>query len=72
MASKTKANVTVAAQAQAEAGMKFTVEKLRENCRQLFGVSTSTFIGATYGMTGKYTVEEMRTHIEKWGKKGVK
>lgn len=72
MANKTKVNATVAAPAQAEGGTKFTVEKLRENCRQLFGVSTSTFTGATYGMTGKYTVEEMRSHIKKWGEKGVK
>ncbi len=50
---------------------KFTVEKLQANCRELFGVSTSTFAGATYGMTGKYTVEEMKNHIEAWKKKGV-
>ena len=49
-----------------------TLEKLRLNCRRLFGVSTSTFDGATYGLTEKYTVEEMRAHIEAWKKKGVK
>lgn len=58
--------------AGAGAAPKYTVEKLRLNCRKLFGVSTSTFAGATYGMTGKYTVEEMKTHIEAWKKKGVK
>lgn len=58
--------------ASTRAAQKFTVKKLQANCRQLFGVSTSTFAGATYGMTGKYTVEEMRTHIEEWKKKGVK
>ena len=51
---------------------KFTLEKLKQNCRELFGVSTSTFSGATYGMTAKYTVEEMKKHIEDWKKKGVK
>lgn len=57
--------------AQKRIVQKFTVEKLKENCRELFGVSTSTFVGATYGMTGKYTVEEMKAHIEAWRKKGV-
>lgn len=70
MANKIKETVDTPAQAGAEA--RHTVEKLRENCRRLFGVSTSTFAGATHGMTGKYTVEEMRTHIKEWGKKGVK
>lgn len=50
---------------------KFTIEKLQENCQKLFGVSTSTFVGATYGMTGKYSIEEMKTHIETWKRKGV-
>ena len=52
--------------------MRDALEKLRLNCRRLFGVSTSTFDGATYGLTEKYTVEEMRAHIEAWKKKGVK
>lgn len=51
---------------------QFTIEKLKQNCIELFGVSTSTFCGATYGMTGKYTIEEMKTHIESWKKKEVK
>lgn len=51
---------------------KYTVEKLGKHCRELFGVSSSTYAGATYGMTGEYSVEEMKTHIEKWGKKEVK
>ena len=51
---------------------KYTLERLRQNCRSLFDISTSTFDGATYGMTGKYTVEELRAHIENWKKKGVK
>lgn len=51
---------------------KFTVERLAANCRQLFGVSSCAYAGATYGMTGEYTVEEMKEHIEKWKKKEVK
>lgn len=52
-------------------GKKFTIEKLKENCRQLFGVSTSTFAGASRGMAGTYTIEEMKAHIEAWKRKGV-
>lgn len=51
---------------------KFPIEKLAANCRRLFGVSSCTFAGATYGMTGEYTVEEMKKHIEKWLKQEVK
>ena len=71
MATTSKKTVE-AAPAQGKAVKKYTVEKLQANCRQLFGVSTSTFAGATYGMTGTYPVEEMKAHIEAWGKKGVK
>ena len=69
MTSKTKG---AEAPAKAGAAPKFTLEKLRLNCRRLFGVSTSTFDGATYGLTEKYTVEEMRAHIEAWKKTGGK
>ena len=56
----------------ATAPVKYPLARLRRDCRKLYGVSTSTFDGATYGMTGKYTVEELRAHIENWKKKGVK
>lgn len=71
MAARGKATV---GQATVETGAapKYAIAKLQENCRQLFGVSTSTFAGATYGMTGKYTVNEMRAHIEAWKKREVK
>ena len=72
MATRHKAAMVTRAAPKETAASKFTVEKLRVNCHKLFGVSTSTFAGATYGMTGKYSVEEMRAHIEAWKKKGVK
>nr|DAG87052.1 MAG TPA: hypothetical protein [Caudoviricetes sp.] len=72
MAARRKAATGGQATVRAGAAPKYAVEKLQENCRQLFGVSTSTFAGATYGMTGKYTVEEMRAHIEAWQKREVK
>lgn len=71
MATTSKKAVEAAAPAQGKTTKKYTVKKLQENCRQLFGVSTSTFVGVTYGMTGTYTIEEMKTHIESWSKKGV-
>ncbi|MEZ3514473.1 MAG: hypothetical protein K1W37_04240 [Lachnospiraceae bacterium] len=72
MATTNKKAVEAVAPAQGKTAKKYTVEKLQANCRQLFGVSTSTFAGATYGITGDYTVEEMQAHIEAWKKKGAK
>lgn len=51
---------------------KFTVNRLAADCRQLFGVSSCTFAGATHNMTGEYTVAEMDAHIKKWCSKEVK
>ena len=45
---------------------KFTIEKLRSNCLALFGVTSSTFDGATHGLDGEFTVEEIKNTIEKW------
>ncbi|MDE5917227.1 MAG: hypothetical protein K2G62_03775 [Oscillospiraceae bacterium] len=50
----------------------FSVERLKENCIKLFGVSQSTFDGAAYGLSGEYTVKEMKSLIEKWKTKEVK
>lgn len=51
---------------------KFPIKKLAANCRQLFGVSSCVFAGATHGLTGEYTVDEMKDRIEKWKKQEVK
>ena len=51
---------------------KFSVEKLRENCMTLFGVTTSTFDGATHGVSGEFTVDEMKNTIEKWQNTKIK
>ena len=50
---------------------KFPIEKLAAGCKTLFSVSSSTFAGATAGMTGSYTIAEVKDHIEKWLKKPV-
>ena len=48
---------------------KFTVERMRAHCVELFGVSSTTYAGATAGMEGEYTIREMKDHIEAWSKK---
>ena len=54
------------------AAVKYSIEKLRQNCTQLFNVSGSTFAGATYGLKGKYSIKEMEQIIKDWKGKGVK
>lgn len=61
-------NATATAE-KTEAQPKFTIEKLRENCYAVFGITKSTFDGATFGLDGEFTVEEMKTAIEKWQNK---
>lgn len=51
---------------------KFSIEKLRENCQKLFGISRSTFDGAASGLENEYTVQEMKENISKWMKKEAK
>lgn len=72
MGVKTEKAGTEAATPEKAQAPKFTVERLAANCRQLFGVSSCAYAGATYGMAGEYTVEEMKKHIEAWQKKEVK
>lgn len=56
-----------------ESEPKFKLKKLQENCRKLFGVSESVFIGAATGLAeGEYSVSEIKTIIEKWYKKEAK
>lgn len=50
----------------AQTAQKFPIERLAKACRTLFHVSASTFAGATAGMTGEYTVNEMQQHINDW------
>lgn len=51
---------------------KVPLDNLRRSCVKLFGVSFSTFDGVTVGLSGKYTVDEMRGIIDKWLRKEVK
>ena len=63
MANKTKASAPAP---KVEEERKIPIDKLRRSCVKLFGVTPSTFDGATVGLTGKYTVTEMQAHIDKW------
>jgi hypothetical protein len=45
---------------------KIPIDKLRRSSFKLFGVTPSTFDGATVGLTGTFTVEEMQARIDVW------
>ena len=59
---------------QAPKAPDFTYEALRNSCRELFDVSTSTFDGATALLDkGKrYSIAEIKETIGKWSKGVVK
>ena len=60
MANKTGAVATE------QAAQKFTIPQLQKYAFELFGVPTSTFVGATTGLDGEYSVAEVKDIIEKW------
>ncbi len=60
-------------QAAKPAAKKFTLEKLGQHCGELFGVTSSTFVGATMNLgPGEYTVAEVKEAINKWKSKEAK
>lgn len=61
-----KAENTQVQPVKAATKKKFPLEKLRANCKELFGVTDCTFAGATHGMDGNYTVDEVKAQIDKW------
>lgn len=58
----------VAANAVPTPPAKFKLARLRRDCLTLYGVSTSTFDGATVGINpeAEFTVKEMGDQIQKW------
>ena len=53
--------------------VKYQLAKLRANAEALFGVSDSTFAGATAKLPdGEYTIKEIKATIKKWLNKEVK
>ena len=68
-----KSNTAPAAPEVTEAAeVKFSIEALRKNCLSLFGVTSSTFDGATCELNGDFTVEEMQNIIAEWQTKEAK
>lgn len=63
---KTAASAAGEGVATAKAEPRFTVERLRVDCLKLFGVTRSTYDGATAGATGTFTVAQMKDRIDKW------
>ena len=66
MATKKDANVPE------QEEQKFTIPQLQRYAFELFGVPTSTFVGATTGLDGVYTVAEVKNIINDWKKKEAK
>ena len=52
-------------------GPVFAIERLRDDCLSLFGVTRSTFDGAVYGMEGEFSVGEMEECIKRWMERRV-
>jgi len=50
---------------------KFPLARLRQDCLEIFGVTTSTFDGAMFGKSGDFTVDEAKKIITDWQKKGI-
>lgn len=69
----TAVETPVTEQAVSTVEPKYTLEKLKEHSVKLFGVSESTFIGATTGLEDKeYSVSEIKNIIAKWKAKEAK
>lgn len=52
---------------------KYPLKTLEINCLKLFGITSSTFLGATSGlMPGDYTITEIKTKIAAWMKREVR
>lgn len=67
---KTATEPTVETTAAGE--QKYPLDQLRKHTLKLFGVTSCAFDGATYGMAGEYSVEEIKKAIERWSAKEAK
>ena len=50
----------------------FEIAELRTHCMTLFGITQSAFDGATFGLKGKHTVEQVKATIKNWNEKEVR
>lgn len=68
----TEAKTTATEVPKTSAEPKFPYAVLAANCVKLFGVTSSTFTGATIGKeNGEYTKSEMKSIIDAWMKKPI-
>lgn len=52
---------------------KIKIKALKKDCKNLFGVSSSTFDAVANGLDeNEYTTTEMKSHITKWLEKEAK
>lgn len=49
----------------------FSLSVLRKGAAELFGISTSTFDGATVGLEGDYSISEIKNHISEFLKSKI-
>lgn len=68
MATPNKQSGAAETSAAAPKPVKYSLARLRRDCRKLYGVSTSTFDGATVGYkpTDEFTVAELGDIIKVW------
>lgn len=51
---------------------RFSLDQLRENSVKLFGVTKSTFDGATVGLKGNFTIGDINKKITAWKNRPIK
>jgi hypothetical protein len=51
--------------------LRFALERLRRDCLALFGVTVSTFDGATFGLGEEVAIAEVQEAIRKWQNRRV-
>ena len=62
-AGQTKASSPISSGAQEPL---FSLEHLRDDSLAVFGITQSTFDGATYGLKGEFTVSALKEKIKAW------
>ena len=70
-AAEVKAETPASKSSESKKPAVFSLGRLRIDCFKLFGITTSTFDGATHKLKGEYTVEDMRKIITDWQSKPV-
>ena len=71
--SKTAAAPRPKAATAEERELQISIEKLRRSCEKMYGISLSTFDGATAHLSGeKYSVKEMQKIIDDFLSQEVK